>query len=529
MSTSIRSRAIPSRARVVVIGGGVAGLAVALELSAADLEVILLERAHQIGGKLHDNLVRDRPIPNGPTVFTMRWVFDELLRRHETTLEDHLSLGVSTQVARHVWRRSEQLDLYADLETSAEAVGRFAGVREAQGYRRFSKTAQRLFETLEHPFMRAGITSPPAMAADALQTGFASCGGAALSRSLASSLRRYFRDPRLIQLFGRYATYTGSSPFQAPALLMLIAHVERMGVWFVEGGLPALARALATIATKAGVSIRCGTEVRKIVVSQSRAAGVELSDGEFIPATAVVHAGDVDALRAGLLGPDVASCVGEESGQRSMSALTWTLHARPDFPLRHHTVFFSDDYRAEFRAIFGSGTLPADPTIYVCAPHRADDQPENGPDSEEPLFLLVNAPGLADSRPLTAEEIEECRTRSFGILNSYGMNLNPHAPGIATGPTEFAARFPGTGGSLYGRANHGWTSAFRRPRARTKLAGLYLAGGSVHPGPGVPMAALSGRLASACLLADLASTSMSRQVVTHGGISTRSTPSPATG
>ena len=183
----------------------------------------------------------------------------------------------------------------------------------------------------------------------------------------------------------------------------------------------------------------------------------------------------------------------------------------------HHNVFFSDDYPAEFEALFGRRELAADPTVYVCAQDRAADE-MRPPEGDERLFVIVNAPATADTAPVTNEEVERCERAMFSRLSKAGLRITPRAMVVAT-PTSFERLAPSTGGAIYGEASHGPFSALSRPGSKTKIPGLYLAGGSVHPGPGVPMAALSGRTAARAVLSDLASTRRSRPVVTVGSTS----------
>lgn len=205
-------------------------------------------------------------------------------------------------------------------------------------------------------------------------------------------LGRYFQDPRLRQLFGRYATYCGASPWSAPATLMLIAHVEQAGVWSVGGGMHALAKVLAEQAQAQGASIRYGTHCSRIVVRDGRACGVLLDNGESLEAQAVVFNGDCEALAQGLLGAEARAAVPAIAhAQRSLSALTWSIQARTEgFALARHNVFFDSDYAREFDDIFKRRQLPARGTVYVCAQDRSDDSADPG--CNERLLCLVNAP-----------------------------------------------------------------------------------------------------------------------------------------
>lgn len=488
--------------RVLIIGAGIAGLSAALLLAARGLDVTVLERAAAPGGKMRHIPVGDARIDGGPTVFTMRWVFDEIFAAANARLEDHLTLKSVEVLARHAWGTGPRLDLFANIQRSAEAIGAFAGPAEARGYLAFVGRAKKTFAALEAPFIRASRPSPMAL------VGRAGIGG--MGRLLATSpftnlwnaLGEHFADPRLRQLFGRYATYVGSSPFLAPATLMLIAHVEQEGVWLVEGGMHRVARAFEALATAKGASFRYEAEVSEILVRKGRAAGVRLADGEVLNADAVISNADVAALAAGRFGAAPSSAVAPVArARRSLSAVTWAMHAQTEgFPLVRHNVFFSPDYSREFDELTQGGRLPSTPTVYVCAQDRGDDDAAlNGP---ERLLCLINAPARGDYRPLTDSAIAEAEAATFALLERNGLRIHrkPETT-VLTTPSGFDALFPATGGALYGQAVHGWSATFARPGTQTKLPGLYVASGSAHPGAGVPMAALSGRLAALAILA----------------------------
>jgi 1-hydroxycarotenoid 3,4-desaturase len=492
--------------RVVVVGAGIGGLVAALELVARGCEVIVIERAAGVGGKMREVVVGGRPIDAGPTVLTLRRVLDEIFADAGARVDDHLTLHRAEILARHAWSDGSRFDLHADVDRSAEAVRDLAGLAEARRFRQFCARAREVFTTLDEPFMRNASPSVDHLLRGVGVRGLGRLWQIKPFTSLWRELGGYFHDPRLRQLFGRYATYVGSSPFEAPATLMLVAHVEQDGVWLVEGGMHRVARALAELATARGATFRLETEARAILTAKGRAAGVELAEGERIDADAVLFNGDVAALATGLLGEPARAAV-DPPGARSLSAITWTLLATTDgFPLHHHNVFFSTDYSAEFEAIFHHGRIPDEPTVYVCAQDRGPGRTVS-PDGRERLLCLINAPACGDRHRFEPEEIARCEERSFALLQRCGLRVTwqPEQASVTT-PETFHRLFPGTGGALYGRASHGWRTSFERPTARSRLPGLYLAGGSVHPGPGVPMAATSGRLAARTILADLAST-----------------------
>jgi len=511
-------------ARIIVIGAGVGGLTAALALAARGHAVTVCERAADVGGKLRTIRVagHDTPIDAGPTVFTMRWVFDEIFGEAGLAFEDVVRLEPAALLARHAWRADEHLDLYADIDQSADAIAAFAGPAEARGYRNFCDTARSAYESLRSTFIAAPKPSVTGLVSRLGVSGLAKFSRASPFSTLARELERHFRDARLRQLFGRYATYVGSSPYAAPATLALIAHVEQAGVWFADGGMHALARALAAAGIDRGVEIRTNTRVAEILTSGGRASGVRLDDDEQIDADAVIFNGDAAALPLGYLGAGARTAASSEVGTRSLSAVTFAMAARTSgFPLVRHSVFFSNDYAAEFNDLFALQRMPQDPTVYVCAQDRTG---ANGavPADGERLLCLINAPANGDdARWAAPEEIERCRERMIRRLTACGLALQSEPRSeVATTPRDFAALFPGRGGALYGPASHGWMASFQRPAARTRLSGLYLAGGSVHPGAGVPMAALSGRMAAHSLLEDLASTRTWVRAGTPGGTST---------
>lgn len=482
------------------------GLAAAVDLAARGLRVTVLEARGYPGGKLRE--VRPaggsgRGIDAGPTVFTMRWILDGLFAAAGARLEDHLTLLPAEILARHAWTSGGRLDLYGDVERSAQAVADFAGPREADGYRRFCARGADMFATLKDSFIAAHRPGPVDLVwrvrdLNALRR-------TAPTKTMWGELGRYFRDPRLRQLFGRYATYCGSSPFLAPATLMLVAHVEQDGVWRIEGGMARIAEALRGLAEAKGAVFRFDAEAREVLVAKGRARGVVTAAGDAIEADAVLFNGDVSALGQGLLGaPARAAAPPTARADRSLSALTWCVEAETGgFPLLHHTVFFADDYAAEFRAVFAERAVTARPTVYVCAQDRGLDGDgfAGGP---ERLLFLINAPADGDrAGGLGADTAEAVWTRGLAVMRACGLAVGA-GPARVTGPKEFEGLFPGTGGALYGRANHGSMTTFKRLGAASKLPGLYLAGGSVHPGPGVPMAAQSGRLAAERIARDLA-------------------------
>lgn len=493
-----------SASRTLVIGSGVGGLAAAIELAAAGQDVTVLERAAEPGGKMRQLPVGGFGIDSGPTVFTMRWIFDALLAAGGTTLEECLVLHRAQVLARHAWRSGGVLDLHANTQRSADAIETFSDRANAEGYLRFCERSAGIYATLREPYI---ASSRPGMLELVRRVGFHRLNEmwrTAPFSTLWSALGQHFSDPRLRQLFGRYATYVGSSPLKAPATLMLIAHVEQDGVWLVDGGMRAVAAALRDVAESLGARFEFDCGVRRICLEGNSIEGVVTDAGDVVAADRIVFNGDISALGSGLLGDGVRRAVTPVAPkQRALSAITFSVLAdTAGLPLSYHNVFFDEDYPEEFAAIFGRGEIREKPTVYVCAQDRGAGATPTGP---ERLLLLINSPADGDLLRRDDAMLGAYRDRALGLLSACGCDLrfaDEHC--VTTDPARFEARFPGSGGSLYGRATHGPMASFARPGARSAVPGLYLAGGSVHPGAGVPMSAMSGRLAAAALLEDVA-------------------------
>ena len=466
----------------VIIGAGAGGLAAAIALAAKGEAVTVLEAQNGAGGKLLPVHLGASQFDSGPTVLTMRWVFEDLFQRADDNLADNLTLYPLHTLARHYWSGGQMLDLFANADETADAIGSFAGPTEARGYKAFAKAAKRIHHSLQQPFLKSQRPTPWSLAA---AMPLADVFGINPFQTYWSALAHYFKDARLQQLFGRYATYCGSSPFQAPATLMLVADVEASGVWRVEGGMAALAQAMETCARKSGVEFVFNCSAKKIETTSSRVSAVIDNQGTRYPCTSIIFNGHSTALADGLLGDAFKKAGAKPSPQnQSLSAFTWCATTQESgAKLEHHTVFFSDDYKTEFAAL-EKGPAP-DPTVYMC------DQGQGR------KLILINAPAKSQ---IFSEEIEKNMLRR---LEKSGLTMTLENV-FRRSPQDFATLYPATSGALYGRASHGWLATFQRPQARTKIPGLYLAGGSTHPGPGVPMAALAGMRAAEALLQDRA-------------------------
>ncbi len=503
---------------VAIIGAGIGGLAAALRLSHAGLSVTVLERHSTPGGKMRTVHSEAGPVDAGPTVLTMKPVFEALFADVAERLEDHITLIPEPILARHFWQDGTCLDLMADRAASAANVAACFGSKAGREFERFSARAAALFQAFDSPMMRAARPSQMTLATQVMRQP-ALIPAMAPHRNLASSLKAQFAEPKLVQLFARYATYVGGRPDASPAIVSLIADAEAQGVWHVKGGMHQLAKSIEALAQKFGATFLYDQDVADV-----RRSGKKLTvttGSEAFAVDIVLFNGDPRALRMGKIGTDCSSAVTATQTQpRSLSAYVNAFAAKVTGPqLAGHNVFFGDDPAGEFGPL-ADGRMPDDPTLYICAQDRFAG---GAPEGQERFEIIMNGPPAPDGDTPSPEEVTKCQTRTVNRLKQFGLNFSPvPGPAALTTPAQFGQMFPASNGSLYGRSPHGLMAAFKRPTARTPIKGLYLVGGGAHPGAGVPMATLSARHAAAAILSDLSSTSTFRQRVTRGGMSTGS-------
>ena len=458
------------------------------------------------------------PIDAGPTVLTMKPVFEQLFADVGARLEDHVTLLQEPLLARHFWADGTMLDLMADSAHSLANVEKAFGHHAAQDFDRFCKRAARLFEGFDVPMMRVPAPSLASLTRAVLRNP-ALIPAMAPHQSLARMLRTQFKEPRLAQLFARYATYVGGTPDESPAILSLIWEAERRGVWHVKGGMHCLAQAIEALASAKGATFHYDAHVTRIETTGRRPCAVHTEAGR-VAVDAVVFNGDPRALATGMLGNALTSVVAQSGVEpRSLSAQVQAFAAKiPDgFPLTAHNVFFADTPLTEYGPL-ARGALQDDPTLYVCAQDRFGGAQPDGPERFE---IILNAPPTPDNSRISPQENDQCQTVIFKRLAAFGLHFSPQPDKTTlTGPHNFNAMFPASNGSLYGRSPAGMTAAFKRPTVRTKMTGLYLVGGGAHPGAGVPMATLCAQHVAEAMINDLCLTSTSRPAAMPGGMST---------
>lgn len=477
--------------RAVVIGGGLGGLSVAVRLAATGWRVEVCEQGPRLGGKMNTFEREGFRFDTGPSLITMPWVFEELFEAAGSSLARHVRLAPVRPLADYVFADGTRFTYTTALPEWLKTV-RQLEPRDCEGFLKFMRLGARLFALSRETFLRRAPLSPPDLRS------LKALGRAPLRRAWGnyhSTVAAYFRSPHLRQMFERYPTYVGSSPYQSPATLAVIPYIEfAYGGWHVEGGLYRIVESLIELARDMGVRLHTDARVRAIEHEGSRVRGVRLADGTRLAADVVVMNGDA-ALTDKLLGNDNGN--GNEAlTARSLSGFVLLLGVKRRLEgLKHHTVYFSADYRTEFAQLFDERRFPEDPTVYVCAPSRTD--PTTAPEGCETLFVMANAPAVDE--PWDERRIAEARARVFERLSKGGfpdIESETVVSDVWT-PGRFARDYLSPDGAIYGTHSHGWRRAFLRPpNKHPRVGGLYQVGGSSHPGGGTPTVLLSAKITS---------------------------------
>lgn len=451
--------------RVVIIGGGVGGLSAALALRDRGHDVTLLERNAEFGGKLAVRRRDGFSFDIGPSLVTLPHVLDARVR-------ERLQLRRLDPQFRYFWRDGDSLTVGDDGTDRA-------------GYRDFVASGERIWDISERTFFAGPMDNPLALLRRMRSP--RDLTGIDPLRTLAAAAERSFTDAHMRQWAGRYATYSGSSPFRAPATLSCIPAIEsRYGCWYPMGGLGALRDALVDAASSAGADLRSSAEVARVVSAGGRVSGVELADGSRIAADVVIANVDAEHLYRDLLA-DRRALRRVQRAQRSTSGFVVLAGVRGATPgISHHNVWFSDDSRAEFAAL-EAGRFADDPTVYACVSSVTDDS--QAPAGHENWFLLVNAPSGGEIDAAAYQDVLLAR------LAEQGHDIRDRLLFTETiTPADIASLYRSPGGSIYGSSSNGRRAAFVRPANRGAIPGLYLVGGSSHPGGGLPLVTMSARI-----------------------------------
>lgn len=477
----------------VIIGGGLGGLGVALRLAARGWRVTVCEQGASFGGKMNRYEVAGFRFDTGPSLITMPWVFAETFAAAGSRIEDHLELVPVHPLSEYIYADGTRFTYSAALPEWLSTVKNLEP-RDVDGFLRFLKLGAQLYEVSQATFLRRRpLDWPRATDAAALKHMPWRYGWGNYHATVAA----HFHSPHLQQLYDRYPTYVGSSPYQAPATLAVIPYIEyAFGGWYVSGGLYRLVESLVELAEQAGVTMLRNARVERIEHAHGRVTGVRLANDTRLAAEVVVMNGDASHAPR-MLGANDKNGRSLPPRERSLSGLVFLFGVKRALPeLPHHAIYFSADYRREFAELFDERKFPTDPTVYVNAPSRSDASVVPG--TGETLFVMANAPANDDDHWDEAQ-IVAARQRVLARLRAGGFPEieNDIVVSDVWTPQRIAANYLMPGGAIYGTHSHGWRRAFLRPPNKDRrYRGLYYVGGSTHPGGGTPTVLLSAQITS---------------------------------
>ena len=492
--------------RAIVIGGGLAGLAAATELTTqlgGEGDVTIVEKNHHLGGKMNVLSEKGFTFDMGPTIITMPEVVRGIIRRSGRRVEDYLELIRLDPQWRCFYEDGTVLDLRDNPEDFARDLDRqFPAAKPGKGYLEFLAYARRMYRLSEKVFFYKDLggigdmmRKPPAEAGilgDVVRM--------RMHSTVARTQHRSIQEPHLQQLSEHFMQYVGSSPFLAPAILSLIASAQGdYGCWYAQGGTRMVARALERVFREQGGNAVLGKGAKRIIVDGGRVKGVELEDGTVLEADIVVSNCDVQRTYSDLVATPAARAEQAKIASKYEPACSGVvlylgLDRRYEH-LRHNCFLFSKDSQAEFDDIYKKGDPARDPTLYLCVPSATD--PTQAPEGCESLYILVHTPYRRDRHDWDAENglFAQYRRVILDKLKRFGMeDVEKHiVVERRLTPAGIDRMYNATGGAIYGLASHGRLHGGFKPKNSSRVAkGLYLAGGSVNPGPGTPMVMMSG-------------------------------------
>lgn len=500
--------------RVAVIGGGLGGLAAACVLSARGHGVTLFDKNPCLGGKAAVLEERGFRFDMGPTILTLPRVLSRIFAEAGLRLEDRLDLVRLDPQWRCFFDDGSRIDLVEDVPAMASAMDRFApGTGAGHGYVRFQDLARHLHDVSERFFfwkpvedmldtfdLKANLS--PGTLRDVLSLRMGS--------TVAGTIRSRVKDGRLAQMLDHFTQYVGSSPYGSPAVLCSIAHMQTSeGVWYPIGGTRAVVTALQKLAGELGCELRPGEEVTGLRIEHDAVRAVRTAGGEW-PVDAVVS--NMDALRTyrELVGGAAARRYERKGYEPACSGVVLYLGLSRRYEhLAHHDFVFSRDPEEEFDWIYKRGEPAPDPTCYLAAPSATE--PAVAPEGAEALYVLVHTPYLRPHHdwqamlPAYRQTILDKLKRTAGLHDlEERIVVERHLT-----PQDIHERYKVLNGAIYGLASHGtFLGAFKPGNRSRQVKGLYLAGGSAHPGPGMPMVMMSGWIAAAALDEDARGTEL---------------------
>ncbi len=491
--------------KIGVIGGGLGGLSAAVTLAARGYEVVLFEKSSWLGGKAAVLQQEGYRFDMGPTILTLPSVLRRIVAETGRNLDDELDLIRLDPQWRCFYDDGSVLDLLADTDAMTQVLEKYApDNKTASGYRKFLQFSERLNRITDRYYFWKSIGSikdmmdvkslfQTSVLKDVLRMG--------MGKTVAESIRSRIPDQRVAQMLDHFTQYVGSAPDASPAVLCSIAHMQTQeGIWYPRGGTRAVPELLERLCQDMDVEVRTKTDIKRInLSSKGSVTGVETESGETIPLASIVcNADTARTFRELLDHPRARNRFERRRHEAACSGVVLYLGLDQRYDhLLHHNFVFSHDHHEEFETIYRKGEPAPDPTCYLCAP--AATEPEVAPPGGEALYILVHTPYLRphhdwkEMLPHYRKVIFDKLARTAGMTD---LESRIRYQSWLT-PQDIHERYRVLNGAIYGLASHGrFFGAFKPANRQSDIPGLYFAGGSAHPGPGMPMALMSGWIAA---------------------------------
>lgn len=472
--------------KAIVIGAGIGGLSAACLLAAKGCRVELFEKNGSPGGKMQQITAKGYRFDTGPSLFTMPFILEKLFKECGRDIRQYLCWRELDPVCRYFYKDGVQFDNYSDRSKTAKQIETFAP-EDSLAYGNFLDYSEKLYDCTAGPF----LFNPLYNFSDLKNLKFSDFLKIDAFSTVSEKVDDKFQSPYLRQFFKRFTTYNGSSPYQAPATLNVIPHVElNQGGYYVLNGLYQIALALQELADELGVFFHYNTPVTSIAVENGRVSGVK-TDDTFTKCDILFANSDASDTILNLIPEHAVSDrkrKKHETIEPSCSGFVMLLGCRNQWELlKHHNIFFSADYRREFLDIFDKHQMPSDPTIYITNTSYTD--PKHAPVNSSNLFILVNAPYVTEKQDwktirdaygdFLINELEERGLNGIRESIEYSEMITPD---------QFLSRYGSNKGSIYGTSSNSRFAAFLRPRNKMRgISNFYLVGGSTHPGGGIPL------------------------------------------
>lgn len=481
---------------LAVIGSGIAGLSAAIRLAVRGKQVVVFEQNSYTGGKVTAFEKDGYRFDMGPSLFTMPHLVEELFEIAGKDPKEYFQYYTHDEVCRYFWLDGTRLTLFPSIRKNKEAIENVFGEESGRQAERYFEDARQKFELTAPFFLEQSLHKAKTFLTPNVLKVIAQIPRLGLLSTLNEVNKGYFNEPKLVQLFNRYATYNGSSPYKTPGIMQMISHLEHgMGTHFPKGGMHAISQSLTRLALDLGVKFELNSRVNEILTQNNRITGINVN-GKLRKVNTVVCNSDVKHVYSQMLPDDVPRPKKILDQEPSSSALIFYWGVGRTFPeLDLHNIIFSENYELEFARINSDGPFWEDPTIYIHISNRLEIS--DAPQGKDSWFVMVNVP--YDRGQNWDDIIQKLRVEILQrISHVVGTKIEPliESEEILT-PREIQDRTSSVGGALYGTSSNDRMAAFLRQANKcNSVKGLYYCGGSAHPGGGVPLCILSGKIAA---------------------------------